>query len=72
MYVHRLGYGSTLICIWYLLMLWISFWLIMVCQSIHGSSCSVDSMDVHGDYEPMDAGGFIKINALRSSIIVVK
>lgn len=72
MYVHRLGYGSTLICIWYLLMLWISFWLIMVCLSIHSSSCSVDSMDVQGDYEPMDAGGFIKINALRSRIMVVK
>ena len=44
----------------------------MLCQSIHGSSCFVDSMDVQGDYEPMDAGGFIKINALRSRIIVVK
>ena len=28
-------------------------------------------MDVQGDYEPMDAGGFIKINALRSRIIVL-
>ena len=23
------------------------------------------SMDVQGDYDPIDAGGFIKINALR-------
>ena len=31
------------------------------------------SMDKQGDYEPIDAGGFIKINALRyaSSICVV-
>ena len=38
----------------------------------HHCSSSLCSMNVQGDYEPTDAGGFIKINALRSVLTYLK